>query len=114
MKNYITTQEIIDIYKISQTIVDTILKKYKIDNYKGKKWLMINFKDFHKAYTSAYNPSLFSDLDKKNTKKETPRKPEEVEKLLKFGDTDWLFKMAFSSSYKNPVKKTGFKNSNLF
>jgi hypothetical protein len=37
MKNYITTQEIIDIYKISQTIVDTILRKYKIDTFKGKK-----------------------------------------------------------------------------
>ena len=43
---------------------------------------MVNFKDFHKAYTSAYNPSLFSVLDKKTA---NPRKPEEVEKLLKFG-----------------------------
>ena len=94
MKNYITTQEIIDIYKISQTIVDTILKKYKIDTFKGKKWLLINFKDFHKAYTSAYNPSLFSVLDKK-TAKETPTKPEEVEELLKFGDTNGLFEKNF-------------------
>ena len=58
MKNYITTQEIIDIYKISQTIVDTILKKYKIDTFKGKKWLLINFQDFHNAHTSAYSPAL--------------------------------------------------------
>ena len=95
MKNYITIQEIIDIYKISQSIVNTILKKYKIDTFKGKKWLLINFKDFHKAYTSAYNPSLFSELDKKA--KTTPRKPEEVEKLIKFGDTNDLFKHVFSS-----------------
>jgi len=104
MKNYITVQEVIDIYKISQTIVDTILKKYKIDTFKGKKWLLINFKDFHKAYTSAYNPSLFSVLDKKATK-ETPRKPEEVEELLKFVDTDWLFSRSFSKPYKNAINK---------
>ena len=113
MKNYITTQEIIDIYKISQTIVDTILKKYKIDTFKGKKWLLINFKDFHKAYTSAYNPSLFSVLDKKATK-ETPRKPEEVEELLKFGDTNWLFSRSFSKSYKKSENKPMIKNGNLF
>ena len=111
MKNYITTQEIIDIYKISQTVVDTILKKYKIDTFKGKKWLLINFKDFHKAYTSAYNPSLFSVLDKKTA---NPRKPEEVEELLKFWDTDWLFNKTFSKSYKKPEKKSEIKNNNLF
>lgn len=113
MKNYITTQEIIDIYKISQTIVDTILRKYKIDTFKGKKWLLINFKDFHKAYTSAYNPSLFSVLDKKIVKV-TPRKPEEVEELLKFGDTNWLFEKTFSKSYKKNNNKPVVKNGNLF
>ncbi len=97
MKNYITIQEIIDIYKISLNTANIILKKYKIDTYKGKKWLLINFKDFHKAYTSAYNPTLFSLIDKK----EKPRKPEEVEKLIKFGDTDDLFKHIFS----NPCRK---------
>ena len=112
MKNYITIQEIIDIYKISQTIMDTILKKYKIDTFKGKKWLLINFKDFHKAYTSAYNPSLFSVLDKKATK-ETPRKPEEVEELLKFWDIDWLFNKTFSSSYKNPKNNNKNRSNNL-
>ena len=112
MKNYITTQEIIDIYKISQTIVDTILKKYKIDTFKGKKWLLINFKDFHKAYTSAYNPSLFSVLDKKTTK-ETPRKPEEVEELLKFGDTDWLFSRSFSKPCKNTINKKAIDQKKL-
>ena len=113
MKNYIPTQEIIDIYKISQTIVDTILRKYKIDTFRGKKWLLINFKDFHKAYTSAYNPSLFSVLDKK-TAKETPRKPEEVEELLKFGDTNGLFEKNFSKSYKQTNNKPMVKNGNLF
>ena len=113
MKNYITTQEIIDIYKISQNVVNTILKKYKIDTFKGKKWLLINFKDFHKAYTSAYNPSLFSDLDKKNKIKEIPRKPEEVEKLIKFTDTDSLFANVFSKPCKKQEKQSITKN-NLF
>lgn len=111
MKNYIIIPEIIEIYKISQNVVDTILKKYKIDTFKGKKWLMVNFKDFHKAYSSAYNPWLFSELDKKT--KETPRKPEEVEELLKFADTDWLFKKAFTCSYSktsNESKKNNQKN----
>ena len=112
MKNYITIQEIINIYKISQSIVDIILKKYKIDTFKGKKWLLINFKDFHKAYSLAYNPWLFSELDKKV--KDISRKPEEVEKLLKFGDIDWLFTKCFSGSYKIPQKKTTIKNKWIF
>lgn len=112
MKNYITTQEVIDIYKISQTILDTILKKYKIDTFKGKKWLLVNFKDFHKAYTSAYNPGLFSELD--NKKSVTPRKPEEVEELLKFADTDWLFTKTFSKSYKQTNKKKPKESKSLF
>lgn len=114
MKNYISVQEVIDIYKISQTIVNTILRKYKIDTFKGKKWLMVNFKDFHKAYTSAYNPSLFSELDKKSKTKETPRKPEEVEELLKFTDTDWLFIKTFSKPCKKITKKSVSKGKNLF
>ena len=113
MKNYITVPELIEIYKISHTIVDTILKKYKIDTFKGKKWLLINFKDFHKAYTSAYNPSLFSQLDKKTKIKETPRKPEEVEEMLKFADTDGLFSKTFSSAYEKPKRST-VRPNNLF
>lgn len=114
MKNYITAPEIIEIYKISQNIVNTILKKYKIDTFKGKKWLLINFKDFHKAYTSAYNPSLFSDLDKKSKSKTTPRKPEEVEEMLKFADTDGLFLKSFSKPCEKIEKQCIAKSSNLF
>lgn len=113
MKNYITVPELIEIYKISQNIVDTILKKYKIDTFKWKKWLLVNFKDFHKAYTSAYNPSLFSQLDKKTKIKEPPRKPEEVEKMLKFADTDGLFSKTFSSAYEKPKRST-VRPNNLF
>ena len=113
MKNYITVPEIIEIYKISQNIVDTILKKYKIDTFKGKKWLLINFKDFHRAYTSAYNPSLFSWLDIKIKTKETSRKPEEVEEMLKFADTDGLFLKSFSKPLKKTSNQENFCQSNL-
>ena len=75
---------------------------------------MVNFKDFHKAYTSAYNPSLFSELDKKSKTKDTPRKPEEVEELIKFADTDNLFARTFSKSYKQSGKKSSVDNKNLF
>ncbi len=112
MKNYITITEIIEIYKISQNVVNTILKKYKIDTFKWKKGLLINFKDFHKAYTSAYNPSLFSELDKKTKIKESPRKPEEVEELLKFADVDGLFFKIFSKAYEKP-KNSEIKTNNL-
>ena len=114
MKNYITVPEIIEIHKISQNIVDTILKKYKIDAFKGKKWLLINFKDFHRAYTSAYNPSLFSDLGKKSKSKIAPRKPEEVEEMLKFADTDSLFLKLFSKPCKKAEKQHIVKSSGLF
>lgn len=113
MKNYITVPELIEIYKISQNVVNTILKKYKIDSFKGKKWLLINFKDFHKAYTSAYNPSLFSHLDKKTKVKETPRKPEEVEEMLKFADTDGLFLKSFSKPLKKTSNQKKFCQCNL-
>lgn len=112
MKNYVNIQEIKEIYTISQRIVDEILKKHKIDIYKGKKWLMIHFKDFHKAYISFYNPWLFSELD--NKKSVTPRKPEEVEQLLKFEDTDWLFTKTFSKSYKKINKQKPKGSKSLF
>lgn len=113
MKNYVSISELIDIYKISHTIVDTILKKYKIDTFKAKKWLLINFKDFHKAYTSVYNPSLFSVLDKKA--KKTPRKPEEVEELLeKRKGEAWIKQPNLSLSMDSIFKKYENANKNLF
>ncbi len=113
MKNYVTVPEIIEIYKISQSIVNIIFKKYKIDTFKWKKGLLVNFKDFHKAYTSAYNPSLFSELDKKNKIRETPRKPEKVEEILKFADSDGLFFKSFTKPLKKMSNHENFCQSNL-
>ena len=97
MKNYITLKDIKTIYNISQTTVDMILKKNKIDTFKVKKWVVINFKDFHKAYTSTYNPSLFS-----YTKKESNN----VQKFLIFADVENSFLNIFSKPCKLISKKT--------
>jgi hypothetical protein len=53
-------------------------------------------------------------LDKKSKTKEIPRKPEEVEELLKFADTDWLFAKTFSKPNKKITKKSVSKGKNLF
>lgn len=97
MKNYVTIRDIIKICNIPQKTVDTILQKYKIDTYKSKKWLAINFKDFYKIYTSLYNPSLFSYNEKKNLniKNESP----------KFADFESLFFYIFKRPYKRVNKK---------
>lgn len=95
MKNYITIKDIKTIYNISQSTVNMILVKYKIDTFKNKMWILINFKDFHKAYTSVYNPSLFS-----YTKKESNN----VQKFLIFADVENSFLNIFSKPYKLTTK----------
>lgn len=91
MKNYITIKEISKIYNISQKTVNMILRNHKIDSFKSKKWLVVNFKDFHKAYTSTYNPSLFS---------YTEKKPTNENKFLIFADVENSFLNIFSKPYK--------------
>lgn len=91
MKNYLTAREIKTIYKISQQTVDVILVKHKIDTLKTKNWICINLKDFHKAYTSTYNPSLFGYTEKKSNNKQ---------KYLIFADVENSFLNVFSKPYK--------------
>ena len=90
MKNYLTAREIKTIYNISQQTVDIILVKHKIDTLKSKKWICINLKDFHKAYTSTYNPSLFGYTEKKCNNKQ---------KYLIFADVENSFLNVFSKPY---------------
>lgn len=91
MKNYLTAREIKTIYKISQQTVDVILVKHKIDTFKTKKWICINLKDFHKAYTSSYNPSLFNYTEKKISN---------THNFLIFADIENSFLNIFSKPYK--------------
>lgn len=91
MKNYITIKEIIKICNIPQKTVNIILEKHKIDTYKSKKWLTVNFKDFYKVYTTLYNPSLFGYTEKKSNNKQ---------KYLIFADVENSFLNVFSKPYK--------------
>lgn len=110
MKNYVTTKELIKIYSVPQQTVEMILKKHKIDTYKSKRGLAINLKDFHKVYTSTYNPSLFF-FDEKNI----PRKcSDNVIIVPKFADDESLFHYIFSKPYKRPNKKLVLSQNFLF
>ena len=40
------------------------MRNYRVDFYKSEDELYINFEDFHKVYTTKYNPSLFTLEDK--------------------------------------------------
>lgn len=67
-KAYRSLDEIIDIFSISLSTAKTIIKKYKVDTFTNKGY-KIHVKDFYKAYTKHYNPSLFDLGTKKCAKK---------------------------------------------
>ena len=91
MKNYVTIQELMNIYSLTPNTIGEILKRYKIDSYKGKKWLVVNFHDFHKLYTTKFNPTLFVF---ENKKKLISKKG--VVCWLKFWDNNSLLLSIFS------------------
>ncbi|MEI6774092.1 MAG: hypothetical protein WCL18_04775 [bacterium] len=61
-KPYRTLQEIIDIFSITLSTAKSIIKKYKVDTFTNKGF-KVHVKDFNKAYTRYYNPSLFTKSD---------------------------------------------------
>ena len=70
MEKFATLQEIIEIYCISRKLVRDILRHYNVDCYKKDDEIYIDLKEFHKIYTSKYNPVLFVVEEKKEGKKE--------------------------------------------
>lgn len=58
---YRSLQEIADIFGITLPIAKKIIKKHKVDTFVSK-GLKVNAKDFNKAYTKYYNPSLFKGI----------------------------------------------------
>ena len=70
MKNFVSLQEVIEIYCISRKLVRDILRHYRVDCYKQEDEIYIDFKEFHKVYTHKYNPVLFTIEEKKEEKKE--------------------------------------------
>jgi hypothetical protein len=67
MEKFVSLQEITGIYCISRKLVRDILRHYRIDCYKNEDVIYINLKDFHKIYTSKFNPSLFNEEENKKT-----------------------------------------------
>ena len=66
MENFVTLQEIIEIYCISWKLVRDILRHYNVDFYKQDGEICINLKEFHQIYTSKYNPALFTIEEKQS------------------------------------------------
>jgi len=59
-KPYRTLEEIADIFSVTLPTAKKIIKKHKVDTFVSK-WLKVHVKDFNKAYTKHYNPSLFKE-----------------------------------------------------
>ena len=69
MEKFVSLQEIVEIYCISRKLVRDILRHNNVDCYKQDDEIYINFKGFHKVYTTKYNPVLFTIEEKKEEKK---------------------------------------------
>ncbi len=59
VKTYCSLDEIVDIFGVTLPVARKIIKKHRVDTFTSK-GLKINAKDFNKAYTKYYNPSLFT------------------------------------------------------
>ena len=57
-KPYRSLDEIADIFGITLPVVKKIIKKHKVDTFTNKGF-KVHVKEFNKAYTKHYNPSLF-------------------------------------------------------
>lgn len=57
-RNYRSPEEIADIFGITLPVVRKIIRKHRVDTFTSK-GMKVNVKDFNKAYTKYYNPSLF-------------------------------------------------------
>jgi len=58
-KPYLSIEEILEIFQINLATAKAVLKKHKVDTFRNRGKLMIHAKDFYKAYTRNFNPSLF-------------------------------------------------------
>ena len=84
MKNYVSLQEIMEIYCLSQQTASEIIKNYCKDKYKDENDIHVKFSEFHNIYTKKFNPSLFPWENKDaNLLAEAFSKPIECKKKLK-------------------------------
>ena len=63
MKEFVTLEDVKNIYCISWRIIRDILRNNRVHFYEDREILYINFKEFHNVYTSKYNPALFTEED---------------------------------------------------
>lgn len=94
-KAYRSLDEIMDIFKISLSTVNSIIKKYKIDSFASKWKTQIHAKDFYKVYITHYNPSLFEIWDQK-------KKIRTIQPKVNNAD---IFQKLFGSPDKKKVNK---------
>ena len=92
-KPYLPLDEILEIFQINLATAKSVLKKHKVDTFSNKGKIMIHAKDFYKAYTRNFNPSLFEFVETKQT----------VENKPNLRNTSEIFQKLFGSSYE--VKK---------
>ena len=59
MKNYVSLQEIMEIYCLAHHTADEIVKKYCTDKYRDEKDVYVKSSEFHNVYITRFNPSLF-------------------------------------------------------
>ncbi len=60
-KPYRSLDEILAIFSITLSTAKSIIKKYKVDTFTNKGF-KVHVKEFNKAYTKHYNPSLFIEI----------------------------------------------------
>jgi len=86
-KSYRPLQEVSDIFGVSLSIIKNIIKKHNVDTFvnKGTK---VHVKEFFKAYTKYYNPSLFD----RSMRTNEPKAPKNINEI---------FQELFGSPYKN-------------
>lgn len=92
---YRSIDEIMIIFNITLSTVNSIIKKSKIDSFSDKGKIQINAKDFYKAYTDNFNPSLFEVWDTKKKTKTAIVKPNNAD----------IFHKLFGSPNKANIKK---------
>ena len=56
---YLPLDEILEMFQIKLATAKAVLKKHSVDTFSTRGKLMVHVKDFYKAYTKSFNPSLF-------------------------------------------------------
>jgi len=83
MANYVSLEEIMEIYCLSHQTAWQIIKNYCTDKYKDENWIHVKFSEFHNIYTTKFNPSLFWENKDANILAEAFSKPIDCKTNLK-------------------------------